>query len=372
MITVCNRTETAARVKHAFDSKSIHIDELADPEGILHIDSKVLAQAEAKEEPPEPLSQTDVEDEAESTPERKLTKAEQAEVLRLIVDTVGRQGRPGEKIQNVISVGMLSEGWDAKTVTHIMGLRAFSSQLLCEQVVGRGLRRTSYETNPDTNLFEAEHVNIFGVPFTFLPHEGGHDGPPPPPQPKTAVEPDPAKSAFEIQWPNVVRIDHVLHPVLSLDWDKVRPLELDAAQTAQIAEMAPILAGKPDVTEIDRIELERLAKDFRFQRIAFETARNVFDQVRADWQGTRELLLAQLVKVVEEFIHSDRLSIPAPVLPGRVAPPFDHHAEHVTVGATHLGSGAPGKHGTVGADLCERSPYSFNRRDAHLVYGQAV
>ena len=73
---------------------------------------------------------------------------------------------------------MLSEGWDAKTVTHIMGLRAFSSQLLCEQVVGRGLRRTSYDVNPKTGLFEPEYVNIFGVPFTFLPHEGGEGLPP--------------------------------------------------------------------------------------------------------------------------------------------------------------------------------------------------
>ena len=72
-----------------------------------------------------------------------------------MVDTVGKTGQPGEQIQNVISVGMLSEGWDAKTVTHIMGLRAFSSQLLCEQVVGRGLRRTSYDVDPKTGLFEA-------------------------------------------------------------------------------------------------------------------------------------------------------------------------------------------------------------------------
>src|SRR5213596_3517863 len=100
-------------------------------------------------------------------------KKQQAEYLRKQVDTVGRIGEPGEQIQNVISVGMLSEGWDAKTVTHIMGLRAFSSQLLCEQVVGRGLRRTSYDLKPDSEFFEAEYVNIFGVPFTFLPHEGG-------------------------------------------------------------------------------------------------------------------------------------------------------------------------------------------------------
>ena len=144
---------------------------------------------------------------------------------------------------------MLTEGWDAKTVTHIMGLRAFTSQLLCEQVVGRGLRRTSYEVNPETGLFEPEYVNIFGVPFTFLPHEGGEDGPPPPPTPKTAVEPDPAKAQFEIRWPNVVRIDHVFQPALTLDWAKVQPLELNAAQTAQVAELAPVLEGKPDVSQ---------------------------------------------------------------------------------------------------------------------------
>ena len=73
----------------------------------------------------------------------KLSKKQQAELLRQTVDTVGKIGQLGEQIQNVLSVGMLSEGWDAKTVTHIMGLRAFSSQLLCEQVIGRGLRRVS-------------------------------------------------------------------------------------------------------------------------------------------------------------------------------------------------------------------------------------
>src|SRR5271169_2764885 len=128
-------------------------------------------------------------DEGDYEPKRKLTKKQQAELLRQQVDTVGQAGKPGEQIQNVISVGMLSEGWDAKTVTHIMGLRAFTSQLLCEQVVGRGLRRTSYDVKPQTKFFDAEYVNIFGIPFTFLPHEGG-DGPaPPPPTPKTRIEP---------------------------------------------------------------------------------------------------------------------------------------------------------------------------------------
>jgi type III restriction enzyme len=318
MITVCNRTETAARVKHAFDSKRIHIPELCEPGRILHIDSKVLNEAEARDE----LAPS-AEQEAEGTEDRatesegKLTKAEQAELLRRMVDTVGRIGREGEKIQNVISVGMLSEGWDAKTVTHIMGLRAFTSQLLCEQVVGRGLRRTSYELQPvagsEIRMFEPEYVNIFGVPFTFLPHEGGEDGPPPPPKPKTAVEPDPAKGAFEIRWPNVVRVDHVIKPILKLDWQNVRLLELDASKTPMVAELAPILEGKPDVRRIDRIELERLAREFRMQRIIFEGARDVFDQMKHEWRGSREILLAQLVQLVEQFIRSDRIQISPPL-----------------------------------------------------------
>jgi type III restriction enzyme len=313
MITVCNRTETAARVKHAFDTRRIHINELCDPERVLHIDSKVLDEAELQEEPAPAVESSeddgDTEEEATAPVSRKLTKAEQAELLRRTVDTVGKLGQPGEKIRNVISVGMLSEGWDAKTVTHIMGLRAFTSQLLCEQVVGRGLRRTSYELNPKTDLLDPEYVNIFGVPFTFLPHESGDDGPPPPTKPKTAVEPDPSKSQFEIHWPNVVRIERVFQPRLTLDWSCVPPLELDAAQTAQVVELAPILEGKPDVTKVGRIELERLAREFRTQRIIFETARDVFDQMKHTWPGSREVLLAQLVKIVEEFIRSDKIAI---------------------------------------------------------------
>jgi len=125
----------------------------------------------------------DTGDDGETLFNPKLSKKDQGELLRRKVYTVGKRGQPGEQVQNIISVGMLSEGWDAKTVTHIMGLRAFTSQLLCEQVVGRGLRRTSYEVNEATGLFQAEYVNVFGVPFTFLPHEGDSEKPPPPTKP---------------------------------------------------------------------------------------------------------------------------------------------------------------------------------------------
>ncbi len=310
MITVANRTETAARIKYAFDRKKVRIDELCDPERILHIDSKVLDEAEAAEEPIAKIGEDEEADEQEDNgPTRKLTKKQQAELLRLQVDTVGWAGKPGEQIQSVISVGMLSEGWDAKTVTHIMGLRAFTSQLLCEQVVGRGLRRTSYEVSPKTGLFDPEYVNIFGVPFTFLPHESEEGVIPDPPKPKTAIEPVAEKTSFEISWPNVIRIDHVYRPRLSLDWQKAKPLELNASQTAQVAELAPIVEGKPDVTRIEAIHLERLAREFRTQRIIFETSRDVYDQMQKDWRGSKEFLLAQLVRLVEQFIRSDKINI---------------------------------------------------------------
>jgi len=156
-------------------------------------------------------------------------------------------------------------------------------------------------------------VNIFGVPFTFLPHEGGSDVPPPPPLPKTAVEPDPAKAALEIRWPNIIRIEHLLHSSLTLDLKRTRPLELDAAQTTKIAVLSPIIDGRPDVTQVNRIELERLAQDFRYQRIVFETARDVYDQMQHDWRGNREVLLAQLVKLIEVFITSGKIRISPPL-----------------------------------------------------------
>jgi len=100
-------------------------------------------------------------------------------------------------------------------------------------------------------------------------------------------------------WPNVIRIDHVCRPRLSLDWANVTPLELIASLTAQIAQLAPILDGKPDVSKVTQIELERLAREFRTQKIIFEAARNIFEQMQKDWQGGKEALLAQLVRLVD-------------------------------------------------------------------------
>lgn len=91
---------------------------------------------------------------------------DEATLLREVMNTVGKKGKLGEQIRCVVSVSMLTEGWDANTVTHILGVRAFGTQLLCEQVVGRGLRRQSYELNAE-GLFDVEYADILGIPFDF-------------------------------------------------------------------------------------------------------------------------------------------------------------------------------------------------------------
>ena len=130
------------------------------------------------------------------------TKKEQVQAIRDIFNTVGRKGEPGEHIRCVISVGMLTEGWDTKTVTHIFGFRAFASQLLCEQVTGRALRRTSFEPDPDTKQPRPEYANVFGVPYEFM---RGVDNPTPPPPSKEPyiVEPVPGREHLRIQFPNL-------------------------------------------------------------------------------------------------------------------------------------------------------------------------
>jgi type III restriction enzyme len=313
MITVANLTYTAARVGYTLAHKKLPVEGLSDPERILHIDSKVLGEAEAQEEAPE-LSASDpaeeISDSESEVPVKKLTKQERAEQLRKIVDTVGKVGQPGEKIHAVISVGMLSEGWDAQTVTHIMGLRAFTSQLLCEQVVGRGLRRTSYDVDPVTGLFLPEYVNIFGVPFTFMPHEGDEDAlPPPPPQPTSKIQPLADRKELEISWPNIIRIDHEYRPELTLDLTKIKPLTLDAYETPTIADLAPVIDGKPDITKLTSIDVEKLGREQRMQRVIFQSAAEVYDLMKPNWKANREFLLAQIIRIAEEYLTSGRIVV---------------------------------------------------------------
>lgn len=314
MITVANRTETAARIKYAFDHKRIQVDELCVPELTIHIDSKTLDMAEDVEPLTDPVEGNNEESDGEESG-RKLTKKESAAILRDTVDTVGKKGKRGEKIRNIISVGMLSEGWDARTVTHIMGLRAFSSQLLCEQVVGRGLRRTSYDLNEGSDLFTTEYVNIFGIPFSFLPHESDKTGEAVPTSPKTQVEALKEKVGYQITWPNIIRIDREFKPKLNVDISQFETLYLEASQTRLRADLAPIIDGQTDLTKCTEIDLEKLDAQLRLQKIVFEVSAQLYELLQASWksEGTTYALLGQVIRLVEEYLKSGAIQINPPL-----------------------------------------------------------
>jgi len=194
-------------------------------------------------------------------------------------------------------------------VTHIMGLRAFTSQLLCEQVIGRGLRRVSYDKDKD-GLFLPEYVNVFGVPLSIFQDVGEGGDPPPPPKPSVQIEALPERNALEIRWPNVLRVDTVVRPTLVVDWTRVEPLTLDPARTVISADIAPAVGGATDVSRIHAIDLERLPDDFRLQRLVFKAARKAFEAMRGQFRGLPEYLVVQLIRLVEAFVAGDRLVVP--------------------------------------------------------------
>lgn len=286
MISVCNRTDTAARVVHSFIKKKIGESEaLQDESTTLHIDSDVL-NSDKKDE----------------------------ENLRKKINTVGQQGEPGEKICHVVSVAMLSEGWDAKTVTHIMGLRAFSSQLLCEQVVGRGLRRTSYDLNKD-GLFDPEYVNIFGIPFAFLPHEeddgGGNGVEHRPPKPTTKISCKTNAPELEITWPNVVRIDERLDSYLLPKDSEIPPLTLDPAGIILSVELQGVVDGVTHLSDLKIIDLEKIKDKYRTQALAFRAAAAMYNKLPSIWKEScsHSKLVADLVTLVQGLIKTGKVNI---------------------------------------------------------------
>ena len=130
-------------------------------------------------------------------PGRDAEQITDEDLLREVMNTVGKAGKLGESIKCVVSVSMLTEGWDANTVTHILGVRAFSTQLLCEQVVGRGLRRTSKAVNKD-GFFDPEYAEVYGIPFSFIPCAGSGGGIiDPPPTTRIRAVPEPCSGPAE-------------------------------------------------------------------------------------------------------------------------------------------------------------------------------
>lgn len=128
-------------------------------------------------------------------------KLTDADLLREVMNTVGKEGRLGESIRCVVSVSMLTEGWDANTVTHVLGVRAFGTQLLCEQVIGRALRRQSYDLNEE-NRFNVEYADVLGIPFDFTAKPVV--APPQPPRETIQVRAvRPERDHLEIRFPRV-------------------------------------------------------------------------------------------------------------------------------------------------------------------------
>ena len=163
------------------------------------------------------------------------------DTVREVLNTVGKAGRPGARVRCVISVGMLTEGWDARTVSHIVGYRAFSTQLLCEQVTGRALRRTSYEDFRDdgTGRLRPEYAEVTGIPFEFMPSRGGNTVTAPV-RPVTHVHTVKGRERYRIVWPQVREYRRVTQSLsLSYDVSKSKPWQMAPPQDASMALLSP-------------------------------------------------------------------------------------------------------------------------------------
>src|SRR5207248_4208562 len=141
-------------------------------------------------------------------PGRDTEKLTDEDLMREVLNTVGKRGKLGEHIRCVVSVSMLTEGWDVNTVSHVLGVRAFGTRLLCEQVMGRGLRRRSYAVGDD-GLLTPEYADIFGVPFSGFPVAGlPEERAPATPKPGKAVRAVPERLIgapwLEVTFPRVV------------------------------------------------------------------------------------------------------------------------------------------------------------------------
>lgn len=177
------------------------------------------------------------------------------DLLREVMNTVGKTGRLGEQVKCVVSVSMLTEGWDANTVTHVLGIRAFGTQLLCEQVVGRALRRMSYAVNAE-GLFNAEYAEVYGVPFSFIPTSGSTAEPKPGPIP-TRVRALDDRMACEMTFPRLVGYRYDLPDErFNVRFTKDSMLALSTADIPTKVDNAPIV-GETSIHTLDDLKRRR-------------------------------------------------------------------------------------------------------------------
>ena len=305
--------------------------------------------------------------------------ASDKDVLRTALNTVGKAGQPGERVRCVVSVGMLTEGWDARTVTHVVGFRRFGTQLICEQVSGRALRRVAYDTNEDGYLYP-EYADILGVPFENLGR--GRAGPPgvsPPTPPHYDVHIVDARADLKIRWPNVVdyRRPQGRNP-LSLappaDWSTVPAYEApdhDHAERIRTTPGAP--AGEQNPL------YEQAATRQEFQYLAAKRAVDTLTEMdREDATLSRGRLFQQALAIIQEAQRQGTLHGPERAdrwpnrhteEPRRAAQWLLEHAAVTVDGATADGTTAEPICAVAGEPLWLDSrrllPYQSNRAYKH-------
>jgi type III restriction enzyme len=226
-------------------------------------------------------------------PGADVDKLTDEDLLREVMNTVGKPGRLGGDVRCVVSVSMLTEGWDANTVTHVLGVRAFGSQLLCEQVVGRGLRRRSYALNAE-GMFEPEYANVYGVPFSFI---GGTPGPEPKPQPPAlAVHSVEGREEFRIRFPKVegYRLE-IPDAELHFDLAEADRLVVRRDEVATWTQSSGIVGEAEDVDLSDYASI-------REQEVAYRIAREVVDVHLRMGTDRRPWLFPRVVELTRAWL----------------------------------------------------------------------
>ena len=223
-----------------------------------------------------------------------------AEILREVMNTVGRKGRLGEQVRCVVSVSMLTEGWDANTVTHILGVRAFGTQLLCEQVVGRGLRRLSYDLNKDEK-FDVEYAQVMGIPFAFT--AGAVDAKATPPKIMTHVHAVRERSELEIVFPRVegFRVD-LPADNLSADFTENSRLVLTPREVGPCEVLMQGIVGEGVTLTPEVIAAVRPSE------ISFQLAKRLLYRRFCDEEGfPRQHLFPQLQRICKRWLDEGYL-----------------------------------------------------------------